>query len=686
MSRIGFLNATQLLLGGLLLFTLAPRAEAGDPVFIWPGSGVCAGTLQACIDSASAGAIVEVNSDAVIDENLVLPNSRTLRATEGRRPRLAAGRGITGSFSGVSAVTVVVKGMSLSDARVQLSHSGTGTASFEVSDSYFSSSSGQVGAGIDIDFSQAGSASRGALIARNQMQVGAPGLFDAGIGVQVSGGSATLDIRHNRIRAKGDTAGDGLSVEASGGAVVSADIFANEISGAFSSAMRVAEGRFSTTGATLTARIVSNSLVGGGNQRGGGLSLVVGDGEIAGTVLNNTVVFGRGIVINRWGGIGPRTGVVSGQIQNNLIAYTQFGLQNSPTVGGTASNDYNLKFANNPSGLHTAGANDLSVNPQLRSLLAPRLTAGSPAIDAGNSFALSLALQLADTDGDGLRRIIGTVDIGAYEFGHRALLARKTANSAAPEAPVIDIDVSFDSGRRLFATRNFELSGLINPHPVGVSFFDQWFVVNSNNATMPQNSATNVFAPLGSANTGVFQHLANGSNTLDNGTLVDWSRINGDPSWIILLTQATPFGAPFNTSPTVLDYAGTRWNIVTANGSNLTINTRWNLYSQRSSPQAFVHTVTSRNQPGSPSITELDHPLLNSAACAQFQVTALARDGVGGSLVDTEYVQARGRHRLFSNNGSIPLGARYNVLVLPAQIDECTGGPLFLDGFEGFPY
>lgn len=685
MSRIGLFSFPQALLGSVLIFTLAPRANAGDPVFVWPGSGGCSGTLQACIDSASIGAIVEVNSDGVIDESLSFPNSRTLRAAAGRRPSLAAGRGISGSFSGVSAASVTVQGMRLSDARIQLSHSGTGLARFEVSDCYLSSSSGQVAAGIRIEFNQATSASRTVLVARNQLQVGAPSLFDAGIDVRVSAGPATLDVRHNRVRAKGDTNGTGIIIETESGANVNADVFANEVSGAFNTAMSITEGRFSSTGSNFTARVVSNSLVGGGNQRGGGLNVAVGNGGIDLTALNNTVVFGRGITISRWGGA-PRTGEVTGVLQNNLIAYTQFGLQNSPSLGSTASNDYNLKFDNNPAGSHTPGANDLSSNPQLRSLLAPRLTSGSPAINAGNGLALLFAAPLADTDADGLRRIVEVVDIGAYEFGHHAFLTRKTSGAAVPEAPVIDSDVGFDSGRRLFATRNFELSSSANPHPVGVSFFDQWFVVNSDSATMPQNSATNVFAPRGTSGTGVFQHQATGANTLDSGSLIDWSRINGDPNWIVLLTQATPFGAPYNASPTVLNYAGTRWNIVTANGSNLTTNTRWNLYSQRPSPQAFVHTVSAANQPISSLSTEIDHPLLNGTACAQFQATALARGSANGSLFDTEYDDTRGRHRLFSNNGAIPIGAQYHVVVLPAQIDECTGGPLFLDGFEGFSY
>jgi hypothetical protein len=668
-----------------LAATLPSLSRAGDPVFVWPGSGACAGTLQACIDAASVGAIVEIDSNAEIDEALVIPNSRTLRAAPGRRPSLAPGRSIVGSFSGVSAAFVNVHGLRLRDGHIRLTHSGTGAAGFEVTDCVIESSGPNVPAGIRIELPTDTTASRQIAIARNQLHVGAPGLLDAGIYVRVEAGPASIDIRHNRVRARGETAGYGIYLDSSFGADVSADVFANEVGGSFGSALALTEGRFSSTAATLSARVVSNVLIGGGNFRGGGLQLTVGNGSMPLTALNNTVVFGRGVVISRWGGSGPRTGSVTGQIQNNLIAYTRFGLQNSPDIGGSASNDYNLKWQNNPAGLHTAGANDINADPRLRTPLAPRLTAGSPAINAGNGFALLLAPQLADTDGDGLRRIVGVVDIGAYEYGHRAFSHRKTASTSTPDTPVTDPEVAFDSARRLFVTQNFRAGLVVNPHPVGVSFFDQWFVVNSDGANMPQNAHHNVFVPLGSSSNGVFQHTASGGNTLDDLTQVDWTTVNGDPGWIILATQSTNFGTPFETAATVLDYSGTRWTLRTADASGFNTNTRWNLYAQRPSPQAFLHTVAISNQPAGSSATYLDHPLLNGTPCAQIQVSALARSG-GGAVFDLDYDVARGQHRIFSNSGAIPVGARYHVLVNPGQIDECSGGPLFFDGFEGFGF
>jgi hypothetical protein len=293
---------------------------------------------------------------------------------------------------------------------------------------------------------------------------------------------------------------------------------------------------------------------------------------------------------------------------------------------------------------------------------------------------------LADTDADGLRRIVSAVDIGAYEYGHRAFSERKTSSAAVPETPVTDAEVRFDAARRLFVTQNFRAGNVANPRPVGVSYFDEWFIANSNGAAMPQNAHFNLFAPLGSSANGVFQHQATGTNTLDDVSQIDWSTINGDPGWIVLATQATPFGIAFETSPTALDYSGTRWQLRTADAGPFNTNTRWNLYAQRPSPQAFVHTVAASNQPVSVNSTYLDHPLLNDTPCAQVQVSALVRSSVAGTVFDLDYDSGRRQHRIFSSNGALPIGARYHVLINPGQIDECVGGPLFRDGFEGFAY
>ncbi|ODU41164.1 choice-of-anchor Q domain-containing protein [uncultured Aquimonas sp.] len=683
------LSRSHLLLALGLAFSGHEAARAGSPVLSWPGSGACAGTLQACIDSAPVDATLDLVPTAVIDEHVSIARSLTLRGRSAARAQFADGRRITVASSGSANLVLRLQDLGLQNGQIQVNHASTGRALIELSGLRMRASSAAAHSGIIVDLGSSGTTEvHEVRVLNNDLQLVAPSIFDAGVELSLfgSGRRARIELSHNRIRAGAQGQGPGVLVDVAGGADADVIAHANEIQGAFGRALRISEGRFSTTASTLRADVVSNALVGGGDFTGGGLDVITNNGSIELEAINNTIVFGSGLVVTRWGdgSGGPQTGSVTGGIFNNLIANTRFGLQNTPSLGGNATVDWNLKWQNNPAGAHTAGANDLSADPQLRSMLAPRLTAGSPARNAGNGFALlRVPAALTNHDADGLRRLVNAVDIGAFEFGHRSLQRRKTTAAASPQFPIVDAELDLDSSRRIFVTRNFGAGPVTNNAPVGVSFFDQWFVTNLGGQNMAQNVTVNLFAPIGTSTNGVFQHLASGSNTLDGSSLIDWSPINGQPDRILLATQATPFGTPFHPGAVVLSYVGNRWNLVSADGSNFVTNTRWNLYSQLPSPQAFVHEVRADNRNGS-SGSLIGHPRLDGVACAQIQVMPLAGSSAAGSIVDVEYLPTLGRHQLFSNNGALPLGARFHVLILPEQIEDCAGGALFRDGFDGF--
>lgn len=672
----------------LLALTLAASAglaQAGA-VLTWPGSGACAGTLQACIDAAPVSATINLVPSAPIDENLVISKSLNLRGRSPARARFADGRRISASGSGSADLVLRVQDLGLENGQIVVFYDGSGHAQLEFSGLQMRANRATAHSGIIVSFSPtAGSEVHEVEIHNNDLELVAPSLFDAGLQLSAfgSGRRALFDLRHNRIRAGAKGQGLGVEIDVAGGADADVIVHANEIQGAFARALRISEGRFSTTASSLRAEVVSNALVGDGDFYGGGLNVVTNNGTIDLEAINNTIVFGNGLVLTRWGGSSsPQTGSVSGGIFNNLIAYTRFGLQNIPDLGGNATVDWNLKWRNDPAGAHTPGANDLVADPRLRSLLAPRLGADSPARDAGNGFALLRASAgLLDHDADGLRRLVSAIDIGAFEFGHRAFARRKPTAAATPEFPLADAELDLDSSRRIFLTRNFGASPVPNPRAVGVTFFDQWFITNLNGQAMPQGTSFNVFAPIGSNNNGVFQHLASGSNTLDGSSQINWSAINSRPEAFVLATQATPLGTPFQSSPAVLSYSGTRWNLATADGSGFSTNTRWNLYAQVLSPQAFRHEVRIDNLSGLGSL--LSHPRIDGVACAEIQVSPLASGSAAGSLVDVEYMPSLGRHRIVSNNGTPPIGSVYHVLILPEQIEDCAGGALFRDGFDG---
>jgi len=668
-------------------------AQAGT-VGIWPGSGSCSTTLQACINAQGAGGAVEIATETPIAENITLPIQMSLRPYRAWiTPEFASGFGITGNFPGPfpSPVTISLSGIKLSNAKVTLSASSSSDVTFDISKMLFSST-GNTAAGIDVNLS--GSGNQTVRIRENQLDVVAPSLVDAAVGVEVFGASTstTVEISYNQITAS--QAGDGWGIHGmvGGGSTSAFRVFANKVNGDFGrNSISITEGMFSSTPSTVDAWVFGNMLV-GGPQRFGGLSFTTAYGSIVARAVNNTIVDGTGLTVTHWGGnTPPSDGETSGWIENNLIAFNRYGLQNMVDAGGIASNDYNLMWQNDSAGLHTPGAHDVNADPLLDSRYRPRLSSGSPARDVGDSLIyLFQGGGIPFVDGDGLRRLVGSaVDIGASEYGHDFALGRDTASGTHSSFALGISRWNDNAAQRLFATQNFAVGSVAVGVPLNLAYFDQWFATSANGSNLPSGSsrlALNVFAPSAtSTSQGVFQHLANGSNTLDEVSQINWSTINGNADAFVLFQQSTAFGLTFTPDPVVLSYDGTRWNLVTAAGIAFNYGssgTSWNLYSQPRSAQAFTVTADASNRNGSTELY-LDHPLLNNQPCAQIQVSALASGNSGGSVFDVDYDSALGRHFLFSDLGSFADGKQYNVLVLAPQIDACSGQfPLFADGFE----
>ncbi|MEW6609005.1 MAG: right-handed parallel beta-helix repeat-containing protein, partial [bacterium] len=102
----------------------------------------------------------------------------------------------------------------------------------------------------------------------------------------------------------------------------------------------------------------------------------------------------------------------SPQITNNIIVNNRYGIYK---YSGNPNIDYNDVW-NNSSGDYyncSAGAHDISQNPQFISSIDFHLQFSSPCIDQG----LNTAPGIPDKDKDGKPRILnGRVDMGAYEF------------------------------------------------------------------------------------------------------------------------------------------------------------------------------------------------------------------------------------------------------------------------------
>lgn len=676
-----------------LLTALGSRDVVAGTVGVWPGSGSCSTTLQACINAQGAGGAVEINTETPIAENIALPFQISLRPYRAWiTPEFASGFGISGNFPGPfpSPVTINISGIKLTNAKVTLNASSSADVFLDVSRMQFVSM-GSTAAGIDVNLS--GTGNQSVRISENQLDVVAPSLVDAAIGVEVFGASTStaVEISYNEIRASQPGDGWGIHGMAGGGSTSEFRIFANKVNGDFArNSISVTEGMFSSTPSSVDAWVFGNMLT-GGEEEFGGLSFTTAYGSIVARAVNNTITHGRGLTITHWGGLTPEAdGTTSGWIYNNLIAFNRFGLQNMVDAGGTASNDYNLLWQNTSAGLHTPGAHDVNANPQLDSQFRPRLSAASPARDTGDGFIhLFQGGGLPFVDGDGLRRLAGSaVDIGASEYGHDFALSRDSTSGTHSSFALGVSRWNDNAAQRLFATQNFRVGGTSIGVPLNMAYFDQWFATSANSSNLPSGLnriALNMFAPLAtSSSQGVFQHLANGSNTLDEVSQINWSTINGNADAFVLFQQSTAFGLTFTPDPVVLSYDGTRWNLVTAAGVPFNYGssgTSWNLYTQPRSAQAFSVTASAANADTNRIV--LDHPLLNEQPCAQVQVSRLAGLGSSAAVFDVDYDASLGRHVIFSDLGAMANGVSYNVLVLAPQIDQCSGEfPLFVDGFE----
>lgn len=673
----------------LFLFVSTLSVPARAAIRTWPGPAPCAGTLQECIDAATAGDFILIATNVVIAENLTLSKSLVLQPSDGFAPRLAPGFGISGTSSGGAFYSVVVRRLALTDARVVLTHAGSGSAHMEVRGLTITSTNSTAPAGIRVSASLSGAA--GIRIAENRLRVAVPSLFDAAIEVEYQGSSGSALVDFNRVETVADAGGWGILADATLGATPTVTIANNEVRGLYGrNAITVTEGLFSSTPSTVTARLIGNAVI-GRDRQGGGISHTIYAGSIDTQLLSNTAVdTGFAAGFSRWSG-SPGTGTITGTVLNNLVAFNNFGLFINPEFQAGVTENYNLVF-NNTSNSYTPGPNDVTSNPMLRALNNPRLAQASPAIDVGDSSVTTAALTaagLGQLDVDGLRRVkASVVDIGAYEYGDKSLLAR----ADSPAFNYFAINHPATNGfpnARLFTVSNFGPTDEpplppLNAESLGVWYSaGTWRIFNQSGATMPAGARFNVFVP--GAGTGVFVHTATaGTITAQEVTVVNDPSLNSNPNKVVLVTPNwNPGGAPgiYNNHPISIGYSSPTWFIRNDDLGALNVNAAFNVYAQDPSPNAFVHTATTANIAGSSS--SLDHPLLNGVRCAQVNVS---RRGLGilpvATTLDVYYNPAIQRWSIFNHN-SVPmaLGAEFFVVVDPGQVFDCTD-LIFKDGFQ----
>lgn len=673
------------------LFAAALPAQAAT--VYWPsGAAPCNATLQACIDATANGNTVSIETNTPIAESLNLYNrSIALVAGDGRRPTLAPGNWISVTSAPILGdQSVTLRGLRLTNGYVRASYLGTGTATFDFSGLVLEQTSSaptyihvQARAGNTVN----------ARLYDNRI-TGTPANGDsAAIELVNSGGELNANAYFNQIRSTAATAviGSALRVDFSGGSSGTVKLHGNTVRGGYSQGgIYAIEGSSAGAASDFNLRLSSNVVVCSayGAIPANGLGLIVDNGRIHTVALNNTLTRCQtGIFATRQlsGGSGAE---IAGVVKNNLIVGER-GLAFTPAATPSLTNSHNLlNVASNPT---APGPSSITLDARLVSLEQPRLRAGSPAINAGDSASLGLAIilnGLPTTDADGLRRLKGgtsnDADIGAYESGDRhALHVAGTGNITGGYITRIDDPVlnSLAAGNPL-ATPNWNGSGtgISNNNSFGIYYFDnRWLLFNQDRSTpMPQRAAYNLFVPA--AGGGSFRHVSSAANSSGHATRMDASGVNNLPDRIILATQNWNAGANvYNAHPIGLRYVTSgsdgRWeilNIDLASGGEMPLDAGFNVYAQEASPNAFRYTVTAGS-------TGIDHPLIENVPCAQLHVTRIYNGAAVAGNFDV-YYGSSGRWYIFSY-ATAPVGTQFNVVVDPAQVYECTDR-IFADTFS----
>lgn len=657
---------------------------AGAVERAWPGSAPCDTTLQACIDGASSGDVIVIDTPAAITESPTIANKTlTLRAREGR-VALFVNSELTVDHDAVGDVTVTLERLRFAPGNVRLQHRSASQSVFVVRgitilgryrfDRGAIHATGSAGSGpLDVTCTNN-------VLKESQSTTGWSLLTIQGD----LASNLTAHVIGNRIDMGPTTASiGGIGVAAPRSAW--AAIHGNRITGqsfdwgiAF---WAIASGN--PLGTTL-AEIVNNLVTGQASGIAGNAGILVDltDASAIGSVFNNTVTQnGKGLAVR---------GAVAGtnlKVANNLVAFNQVGLE-LPASGTTNNN--NLDYGNG-SNTYAPGPGTVTSNPQFRNPVDLRLAGTSPAIDAGDAAGYP-AFFPWDADGEPL---IGAVlDIGAYEYAaDSAYLHSSTAGNSLGNSTYMSPPTAAHLWDTLYVTPLVRRVDVLPPAidqnlGVWVSAAPQWAIFNQDGWTaMPPGRSFAVYWPI-MGRSGVFDnvsftHAASAGNTAGNSTEIDHVRSNGDPAAILQLTSnwnPQGLGGTYNDHRTGVWYYAGRWLVFNQDTASMPVGAAFNVFvAPTGSPNSFIRVADT-----SSSSVVLDHPLLNENPCAQALVT---HNFMPGAVYNNHALALRyGSQRWWIESVDpgrpvFPLGAAFNVTANGPASNACRDDLIFADGF-----
>jgi hypothetical protein len=398
-----------------IALTLA--VPAGAALRTWPGSSPCNTTLQACLDAADAGDIVEIASDGPITGPVELyRKSLTLRAAAGFSPVVQAGSftNVIDAFGADTLVAIVIEGLTIRGGTIDAYQAGTGPFGLTIRGNTVEAD------GLDanrtgIRLGTFGSTPTGPVnfaIVDNTVNLGfLQGDDISAIGVEDLPGSTIGVIDGNTVGNGGTFSTlSAIRVRNSLGSV-DLQVSRNRVAavGYNGGILLVQEG----AGSTLDARVFDNLVTGTVGVTGpqpGAISLIASAGAMHADVINNTLAGNHtGFIASAGAGAS-----IDGALANTVIANNGTrGVVIDAAIAGNFPNEHNLVFGNG-SNEFTPGTGTVLADPRFVGAQDFHLRSNSPARDAGNTaLAAGISVDLDDAP-----RVFGAaVDIGAWEIG-----------------------------------------------------------------------------------------------------------------------------------------------------------------------------------------------------------------------------------------------------------------------------
>jgi hypothetical protein len=343
--------------------------------------GGCNSSLQACIDFASPGDIVEVATASPISEQLFIDKSLTLRPATGFTPVLNNGARVNLFNLGSASNTIVFEGFTIDTGEVRVNQVSTQAFDVRIRNLVFTDTNLDQPA-IDLGTNFPGPYGPVTFEITDNVITVPDRVFGAPT-ILVNGGHASTfsgKIQGNVIHQPAGGDGTGAIFVANAVSQLDVDVIGNHVTGAnYNSGISF----FQFGGGTANVRFINNLVEGQGGNSGqpAAMGISVGEGDATFLMLNNTLVNSEhGIAIGGRDDLGATwSGVVANNVVDNM---SEWGITiDDPPA--SVLNEHNI-IHDVSDNFFTPGPGTLFVDPQLIGGGDYRLTPGSPAQNAGN--------------------------------------------------------------------------------------------------------------------------------------------------------------------------------------------------------------------------------------------------------------------------------------------------------------